>query len=374
MSRPIKKAITLTQDELAEVSSILKGRVQTHTSFRNATILKLAHQGNTPSEIANEVKISRQSIHKVINKYFQHGISACWADLERSGRPVTITDEAKCYVVDLACIKPKDLGYPHELWSINLLREHIKNHCSEKGFPELCNVSKSTVWKILNKREIKPHKIKYYLERTDENFEEHMNNVLMLYKEVSLAIERDQKDGCYYVSYDEKPGIQVLSNIHKDKCPTTKHGFISRDYEYKRHGTLSLLAGIDLVSGKVMALVRERHRSYEFVEFLKLLDETYPKGKLIKVVLDNHRAHTSKETKAYIDSTPNRFEFVFTPKHGSWLNMIESWFGKLSRTMLRGIRAENKKELEHRIMDYIEFINEDPVVPRWKYKMNDIDV
>ncbi|MGN8851817.1 transposase [Anaerobiospirillum succiniciproducens] len=72
--------------------------------------------------------------------------------------------------------------------------------------------------------------------------------------------------------------------------------------------------------------------------------------------------------------TPNRFEFVFTPKHGSWLNMIESWFGKLSRTMLRGIRAENKKELEHRIMDYIEFINEDPVVPRWKYKMNDIDV
>lgn len=182
------------------------------------------------------------------------------------------------------------------------------------------------------------------------------------------------KDGCYYVSYDEKPGIQVLSNIYKGKCPTTQHGFVSRDYEYKRHGTLSLLAGIDLVSAKVMALVRERHRSYEFVEFLKLLDETYPKGKLIKVVLDNHRAHTSKETKAYIDSTPNRFEFVFTPKHGSWLNMIESWFGKLSRTMLRGIRVENKKELERRIMDYIEFINEDPVVPRWKYKMNDIDV
>lgn len=120
-------------------------------------------------------------------------LSTCWADLERSGRPVTITDEAKCYVVDIACIKPKDLGYHQELWSINLLREHIKKHCSEKGFPELCNVSKSTVWKILNKREIKPHKIKYYLERTDENFEEHMNNVLMLYKEVSLAIEHNHQ-------------------------------------------------------------------------------------------------------------------------------------------------------------------------------------
>lgn len=374
MSRTIKKAINLTDDELAEVSRILKGRAQSHTSFRNATILKLAHQGKTPTEIANEVKISRQSVHKFINKYFQHGISACWADLERSGRPVTITDEAKCYVVDLACMKAKDFGYPHELWSISLLRDHIKKHCSEKGFPELSKVSKSTVWNILNEREIKPHKIKYYLERTDENFEEHMKNVLMLYKEVSIAVEHDLKNDCFYVSYDEKPGIQALSNIHKDRCPTTKHGFVSRDYEYKRHGTLSLLAGIDLVSGKVIGLVRERHRSYEFVEFLKLLDEKYPKGKLIKVVLDNHRAHTSKETQEYIKSMPNRFEFVFTPKHGSWLNMIEAWFGKLARTMLRGIRVANKKELEQRIMDYIEFVNKDPVVPRWKYKMNDIDV
>ena len=374
MSRTIKKAINLTDDELAEVSRILKGRAQSHTSFRNATILKLAHQGKTPTEIANEVKISRQSVHKFINKYFQHGISACWADLERSGRPVTITDEAKCYVVDLACMKAKDFGYPHELWSISLLRDHIKKHCSEKGFPELSKVSKSTVWNILNEREIKPHKIKYYLERTDENFEEHMKNVLMLYKEVSITVEHDLKNDCFYVSYDEKPGIQALSNIHKDRCPTTKHGFVSRDYEYKRHGTLSLLAGIDLVSGKVIGLVRERHRSYEFVEFLKLLDEKYPKGKLIKVVLDNHRAHTSKETQEYIKSMPNRFEFVFTPKHGSWLNMIEAWFGKLARTMLRGIRVANKKELEQRIMDYIEFVNKDPVVPRWKYKMNDIDV
>ena len=95
MSRPVKKAISLSDDELAEVFGILRGGVPTQTSFRNATILKLAHQGKTQTEIANEVKISRQSVHKVINKYFQHGISACWADLERSGRPVTITDVAQ---------------------------------------------------------------------------------------------------------------------------------------------------------------------------------------------------------------------------------------------------------------------------------------
>ena len=123
--------------------------------------------------------------------------------------------------------------------------------------------------------------------------------------------EHNLKDNCYYVSYEEKPRIRALSNINKDKCPTTLQCFVYCDYEYKRHGTLSLLAGIGLVSGKVIAYERERHRSYEFVEFLKLLDETYPKRKLIKVTLDNHRAHSSKETKVYIDSTPNRFEFVF---------------------------------------------------------------
>ena len=103
MSRPIKKTIKLTEDELSEVGTILKGRAQSHTSFRNATILKLAHEGKTPSEIASEVKLSRQSIHKVINKYLQHGIASCWDDLERSGRPITISDDAKGYVI-IACL------------------------------------------------------------------------------------------------------------------------------------------------------------------------------------------------------------------------------------------------------------------------------
>lgn len=363
MSRTVKKAISLSDDELAEVFGILRGGVPTQTAFRNATILKLAHQGKTPTEIANEVKISRQSVHKVINKYFQHGISACWADLERSGRPVTITDEAKRYVVDLAGIKPNTLGYHYELWSVNLLREHIKKHCSEQGFPELCNVSKSTVWQILYKQESNTHKIKYYLERTADKVAESTDNVLVLYKEVSIAVAQDLKDDCLYVSYNKK-----------DQCPTIKHSLASPDFEYKSHSSLYLLIGIDLLSGKVKALVRERHRSYEFVELLKLLDATYAKGKLIKVVLDNNRARTSKETQAYIESKPQRFEFVLNPKNGSWLNIIEAWFDKLAILQLQGIRAANKQELERLIMDCIELINKTPMAPRWKCTLNDIDV
>src|SRR5262249_2227100 len=104
----------------------------------------------------------------------------------------------------------------------------------------------------------------------------------------------------------------------------------SRDHEYKRHGTVSLLAGIDLLTGQVHALVRDRHRSREFIEFLQLLDAAYPAHTAIKLILDNHSAHISKETKAWLADQPDgRFEFTFTPKHGSWLNLVEGFFSKL---------------------------------------------
>ena len=358
MSRPTKKTIKLTEDELSEVETILKGRAQSHTSFRNATILKLAHEGKTPSEIASEVKLSRQSIHKVINKYLQHGIASCWADLERSGRPITISDDAKGYVIELACTNPKDLGYKHELWSINLLREYIKNHCSDKGFTELSNVSKSTVWKILNKS--KPQNIKYYLERTDDSSTDNVNNVLVLYKAINLAVEYNLKDAYYRVSYDDESLVKRRSSSHAGSLANAQHLTTSRDSEIKRHGSLYLLAAINLISGKVTAVVREHHRIYEFVDFLKLLD--------------SHRLTCSKETQAFIQSTNSRFEFVMNPKHGAWLNMIEAWFAKVIRILLQSIKVANEKELEYRISECIDLINNCQEAPRWKCQTNEVDV
>ena len=122
-----------------------------------------------------------------------------------------------------------------------------------------------------------------------------------------------------------------------------------RDYEYVRLGTLSLLAAIDLLSGEAIPLVSETHKSSDFVTFLKKLDAKYPKGDMIRIILDNHSAHTSKETQEYLNTVSGRFEFVFTPKHGSWLNMIEGFFSKMTKQMLGGIRVESKKELEDRI-------------------------
>ena len=124
-------------------------------------------------------------------------------------------------------------------------------------------------------------------------------------------------------------------------------------------------------TGKVHALVKDRHRSREFIEFLKLLDAAYPAQTAIKLILDNHSAHISKETRAWVAEQPvHRFEFTFTPKHGSWLNLVEGFFSKLARSVLRHIRVASKQELKDRIMAAMDYFNQDPVVHTWTYKLD----
>jgi transposase len=135
-------------------------------------------------------------------------------------------------------------------------------------------------------------------------------------------------------------------------------------------GTVSLLAGMDLVTGVVHASVEKRHRSREFVEQLKRFDAAYAPQTAIKVILDNHSAHKSKETKAWLAEQPEgRFTFVFTPKHGSWLNLIEGYFSKLARSVLRHIRVASPEELRQRLLAAIERINRKPVVHTWKWRI-----
>jgi transposase len=200
----------------------------------------------------------------------------------------------------------------------------------------------------------------------------------VVYKQIELQFDEEgdilpfEGTKIITLSYDEKPGIQAIGNTSADRMPTIANGYRQRDCEYVRHGTLSLLAGIDLLTGEAIPYISDTHKSSDFIEFLKILDAKYPGGEIIRLVLDNHSAHTSKETKIFLAKKPDRFEFVFTPKHGSWLNIIESFFSKISRQMLKGIRVSSKKELADRIYQYFDEVNQAPVVFRWKYKMNEI--
>jgi hypothetical protein len=278
----------------------------------------MAADGATDKAIAAVVSLNKNSVRNTLAKFFELGLAGALGDLARPGRPAVIGDGAKAWVKSLACAKPKELGHAQELWTSRSLAEHVKAYCAKAGFPELSRASASKIWTILDEDDIKPWRITYYLERRDEDFDAKMNNVLMVYKEVELKMAADEAGGAVLVSFDEKPGIQALAHTAPDLLPRLGSGTVARDYEYKRLGTVSLLAGMNLVTGEVVGLARDSHKSSDFIDFLKTVDAKYADADKIKVVLDNHSAHTSKETRAYLETVPGRFEFVFTPStaHG----------------------------------------------------------
>jgi transposase len=360
------------ESELAQIS---RSRTEPRQRVERAEMLLKYAQGETVSAIARDLRTNRPRVERCLNKALQLGAWAALSDLPGRGRPARLTKADRAWVVSLACQKPKELGYSYELWTTRLLAEHVRQHCVQSGHPALNRLGRGTVSKILTRQQVRPHKISYYLQRRDSQFEAKMAQVLYVYKEVELMRESGKSGLMAVLSYDEKPGIQAIGNTAADLPPVPgKHPTFGRDHEYVRHGTVSLMAGIDLLTGQVHGQVVERHRSREFIDFLKIVDKAYPSGIIIRVVLDNHSAHISKETRAYLSTTPNRFEFIFTPKHGSWLNLIENFFAKMAKSMLRGIRVASKDELKERILKYLQEINQAPVVFRWRYGLDSVSL
>ena len=369
-----RPALDLTENEIKQLETISKSRTQPKRAVERSKILLKFHEGTSISQIARDLGTNRPKVERTISKAFAFGIHAALEDLPRSGRSRKISSGARTWILSLACSKPLDHGYPYELWTQRLLAEHIKGHCIENGFPELSKISRGTISKILRASNVKPHKISSYLAPIDPEFEPKSAVVLHTYKQVEL-LQQGSKEGkpldMVIVSYDEKPGIQAIGNKYQDLMPVLEeYATVSRDHEYVRHGTILLLAGIDLLTGIVYYKVFDRHRSDEFIQFLECLDSTYPKHIKIVIILDNVRVHTSKKTLEYLTTVPRRFHFVFTPKHASWLNIIESLFSKMTRSMLRGIRVSSKEELKDRISQYIDGMNETPTIFKWKYKMD----
>ena len=375
-----RKAIELamSEEDLATLRAIARSRSEPASRVERARMLLAYRDEPSFFQVGRAVGAHHQTVQRCVERALASGPMAALDDRPRPGKEPTITAEAKAWVVDLACRKAKDLGYPHELWTTRLLARHAREHGPAEGHPCLAKLAQGTLCKILNEQETKPHKVRYYLERRDPEFKQKMAEVLCVYREVKLiketaaAAKQTPSDAVAIVSYDEKPGIQAIATTAPDLPPAPgRYATLARDHEYKRHGTVSLLAGIDLLTGQVRAVVKDRHRSREFIEFLKLLDAAYPTHTAIKLILDNHSAHISKETKAWLAEQPaGRFEFIFTPKHGSWLNLVEGFFSKLTRSVLRHIRVASKAELKDRIMAAMDHFNRDPVVHTWSYKLD----
>lgn len=362
--------LSLSDEQQVMLGDLARSRTAPVREVERARVLLRYAEGAPITDIQRDVGVSRPTIYKCVDKAIAAGVQVGLKDRFHRPKAPEISAEAKAWVVSLACTKPKDHDLAAELWTLSALARFVSEHARSAGFERLAQTNKTTVWRILNEREIKPHRIRYYLQRRDPDFAGKMHEVLMVYREVRLqATAAGESDALpvYTVSVDEKPGVQALGVTAPDLPPAPgQYPGIGRDHEYVRHGTLSILAALDLHNGQIIAEVEPRHRSREFIALLKRLDAHYPAEATIRVVLDNHSSHISKETMAYLATRPGRFEYIHTPKHGSWLNLVECAFSKMARGFLRHIRVASRDELKERILKGIAEMNEQPVVFQWK--------
>jgi len=367
-----RSKLTLAAEDLSMLEQLARSRTVPKRETQRAEILLRYHAGENIASISRGLRMTRVSVSKWVAKALAMGPAAALKDNYHRPKEPAIGDDAKAWVVHLACSKPKDLGYAAETWSRQALAGHVRKHAVDAGYPALSMAAKATVHRILAEQPLHPEKVKYYLERRDPDFEKKMREVLIVYQEVAMRDERraagdEFAASVVTVSVDEKPGLQAIANTSPDLPPVPgRHPQISRDHEYKRLGTCSILAALDLHDGHITARVERRHRSVEFTGLLTDLDAYYPPQCTIRIILDNHSAHISKETRTFLAEHPNRFLYVLTPKHGSWLNIVETLFGKMARTFLRHIRVQSWEELRTRILKGIAEINAAPVVHRWK--------
>src|SRR6202171_4790154 len=223
--------VVMTDEDVARLITVSRSRTEPASRVQRAQML-LAYRGN-PSffAVGQRVGVHHQTVQRCIERALASGPLMALDDRPRPGKEPTITPEAKAWLVSLACDKAKDHGYPHELWTTRLLARHAREHGAVAGHGCLANLVQGTVCKILGQEEIKPHKVRYHLERRDVEFEQKMAEVLCVYREVQVLkkaaakakdtakkkkkSEKPRKPVAI-VSYDEKPGIQAIATTSPD--------------------------------------------------------------------------------------------------------------------------------------------------------------
>src|SRR5262245_24767276 len=251
-----RRIITLSIDPDQRRALVDISRSRTEATSRVERARMIIAYLDTPSAyvVARQIGVSHQTVTRCLERAAQLGVLAALDDRPRAGRDAVITREARAWLVSMAWAKPIASGYPHELWTTRLLAAHARDHGPPAGHPSLAKLAQGTVCKILAAHEIKPHKVRYYVEQRDPEFEPKMAEVLCVYREVEMrraaAADRDGRSEIAILSYDEKPGIQAIGNTTPDLPPVPgTHPTTQRDHEYKRHGTVTLMAGIDLLTG-----------------------------------------------------------------------------------------------------------------------------
>lgn len=332
--------ILTPEEEQTLKKNVANSKTEQRIVFRSRIIL-LCADDLTNKRIARKLKTPSKTISKWRERFYFKRLKGL-KDEQRTGRPKKFQYQLKYELVHLSCSNPDSVFKGLTKWSYRKLALAL----IMKKLVEYISFTRVMTW--LKGMDLKPQKVKYWLNPTDPNFHEKMYAIVDLY--------HNPPQGEPILCLDEKTGIQVLTPLYPDK-ESSKGDTIYREYDYVRKGTLCLLGGYNITSGKCHGIVRETHKTKDFIDLLKFLIAEYPDAKRIHLVLDNFTTHKSKELKKWLSENENPFIFHFLPFHGSWLNQIEIWFGIFSRECLKRANCESKEEKKFMILDYIETYN-----------------
>jgi transposase len=311
-----------------------------------ANIVLLAAGRRPDEQIAAELGCHVHTVRKWRHRFAAGGMPGL-ADRPRCGRPEVHGPSTRLAVVATATSTPPD---GESSWSHTMIAGHLGGN----GLA----ISAATVGRILGEARVRPHKVRGWLNRADDDrFWAAAGAVCDLYLHLP--------DGTALISLDEKTGIQAKSRRHPGQ-PMRRGRDARREFEYVRHGTVSIIGAMNVATGEVIAERITRNDSAACIRFLRLLDQSIPPQLNIHLIMDNGSSHTSKLTRAWVTAHP-RFQVTFTPKHGSWLNMIEQWFGVLTRRLLRRGEFTSRDDLENKITAFTVRYNKTARPYTWTY-------
>jgi transposase len=346
MAHPGAAPLVLSRKQERKVRRIVAGAHTGQALALRARIVLLAGQGMPGSRIARQLGCTVPTVRAWRERFRRRGVPGLF-DRPRCGRPETYGPSQRLAVVAVATSVPPEGA---TVWT----RALIAGHLAERGLP----LSPSTVGRVLAEAKVRPHKVRGWLNRADDPaFWAQAAAVCRLYLTPPA--------GTLLLSVDEKTGIQATSRRHPTE--RTRPGRDERrEFEYRRHGTVSIVAAMDVATGQVVAERIDRNNSATFIRFLRLIDRCTDPALSIHLIMDNGSSHTSRATRARLAAHP-RFTVTHTPKHASWLNMIEQWFSALTRRLLRRGDFASRDDLETQITAYTVRYNRTARPYRWRY-------
>lgn len=335
------KPLKISESEREELIMLSRSTKSEHRMVERAQIILLLSKGKPYSAIKAELNTNDTKIAKWKGRFIAKGIEGL-KDKQRKGKEPKYTDYDKVRVTQLACSKPKD-GYTG--WS-------------QKRIGEEVGMSQSTVHRILKSSKLKPHKTEYWCGKsTDPEFEEKMLAIVGLY----MA----PPDNTLVLCVDEKTQIQALDRTQPE-LPMREGNPKRLTATYKRNGTVSLIAALSVTTGEVIADTMASNNSENFLQFLKKLDRQY-RHKQLYIIADNLTVHKEKTVKQWLKHK-RKINMYFTPTYSSWLNMIEIWFGILTKDVLKNGVWRSKEQLVNQLMEYIKTYNARRSKPfTWSY-------